>query len=363
MSGAAGEGIDAALIETDSYEHIRPLAFQSYPYTDAVRELIAEATFSASRHSIVEADPVIDQAGGIITSLHLEAVRKLLASSGFEAEEIEAIGIHGHTIAHRPSQKLTWQLGSGDVLSTASRIAVVSDFAQTDCAAGGNGGPLLPVFHRGLFADAPKPLAILDLGWVSKLTVFYSDEEICALDCGVGTGLIDAWMVRHGNSAFDQAAELAARGTVDEDVISALIANPWFRLPAPKSVNPADFGLDGVQHLGFEDGMATLTAFAAESVTRAILQLAERPEIFWVSGGGRKNQTLMRMINARSGISSKLIDQLGWQGDALDAQAMAYLAIRRMAYKSSTFPETTGVPAPHCSGNIHIPMERRAGSR
>ncbi len=363
MSGSAGEGIDAALIETDSYEHIRPLAFQFYPYSDAVRELIGQACEAATRHSIVEADPLIDQAAGIITSLHLEAVRKLLLTTGFAAEEIEAIGMNGQTIAHRPSQSMIWQIGSGETLANSCRTAVVSDFARTDVEAGGQGSPLLPVFLRGLFAEEAMPLAILDLGWRSKLTAFYSDKTICALDCGMGTGLLDAWMMQHGAGQCDLGGATSERGKVDEDVIDLLIANPWFREPAPKAVNPGDFGLAAVQHLGLEDGAATLTAFAAESVTRAILQLAERPDRLLLSGGGRHNETLIRTLKARCGIPTQPIDKLGWQGDAIDAQAMAYLAIRRMAYKSSTFPETTGVPAPHCSGIIHIPMERRSTLR
>jgi anhydro-N-acetylmuramic acid kinase len=363
MSGAAGEGIEAALIETDSYEHIRPLAFKTYPYSDAVRDLIERAKTAASRHSIIEADPVIDEAAMIVTSLHLEAVRKFVESTGFERSEIEAIGFHGHTIAHRPAQNLTWQIGSGDNLATESRIPVVSDFGRTDAEAGGFGAPLLPVFHRGIFHEEPKPVAILDIGHTSKLTAFYSDGEICALDCGLGTALIDAWMVRHGAGGFDDGGTLAAKGRVDEHVIDRLVANPWFRLPTPKSFNPNDVGLDVVAGLSFEDGLATLTAYAAESVTRAILQIAQRPDRFWVSGGGRKNETLIRMIRARSGISTEIIDRLGWQGDAMDAQAMAYLAIRRMAFKSSTFPETTGVSQPLSCGVIYQPMDRRSMTR
>ncbi len=363
MSGASGDGIEAALVETDSYEHIRPLAFQTFPYSDGVRELIGQATRAASRHSIIESDPIIDEAGMIITSLHLEAVRKVLESTGFERSEIEAIGFHGHTVAHRPAQNLTWQIGSCPNLATESRIPVVGDFGKTDIEAGGGGAPLLPVFHRGIFYDEPKPVAILDIGHVSKLTAFYSDGEICALDCGLGTALIDAWMIRHQAGPCEEAGNFAAKGRVDEEIIEMLIANPWFRLPAPKSFNPSDIGLDAFTGLSFEDGLATLTAYAAESVARAILQIDQRPDRFWVSGGGRKNESLIRMIRARSGISTEIIDRLGWQGDAMDAQAMAYLAIRRMAFKSSTFPETTGVPQPLSCGVIHLPMDRRSFER
>jgi anhydro-N-acetylmuramic acid kinase len=363
MSGAAADRIEAALIETDSYEHIRPLAFQTFPYPDGVRELIAQAKSIAARMPVIAPDSVIDQAQSVITSLHLEAVRQLLSSTGFNTQEIEAIGFHGHTLAHRPAQNLTWQIGNGDVLSTESRILTVNQFGASDMQAGGFGAPLLPVFHRGLFFEQPKPVGILDIGSTSKLTAFYSDNSVTALDCGIGTALLDAWCIRHGAGSFDAKGEHAAKGFPDEEVVDSLTANPWFRLSAPKSVNPDDFDLNSVQHLNFEDGLATLTAFAAESISRAVMQLAERLDRFWVSGGGRRNETLLRMITQRSGVKTEKIDKLGWSGDALDAQAMAYLAIRRLARKSSTFPETTGVAEPHCAGVIHEPFERRTDSR
>lgn len=363
VSGAATDRVEVALIETDSYEHVRPLAFQTTPYSDGVRGLIEEARAIASRMQIVTRDTTIDQADSILTSLHLEAVRKLLASTGFAAEEIEAIGYSGHKIAHCPDRNMSWQIGNGDVLATEARILTVDQMARSDIEAGGCGGPLLPVFHRGIFHEAAKPLGILDIGHTVKLTAFYSDASMAALDCGMGTGLIDAWCIRHQMGRFDEAGTIAAAGLPDEDVVDRMIANPWFKLPAPKSVNPDDFGLEPVSHLGFEDGMATLTAFAAESVARGILQLAERLDRFWVSGGGRKNETLRRMITQRSGIKTENIDKTGWHGDALDAQGMAYLAIRRLARKSLTFPETTGVPEPLCAGVIHQPFDRRAVAR
>jgi anhydro-N-acetylmuramic acid kinase len=363
MSGAAADRIEVALIETDSYEHVRPLAFQTYPYSDGVRDLIAEARAIASTMQIVTRDATIDQAESILTSLHLEAVRKLLASTGFVAEEIEAIGYSGHTIAHCPERNMTWQIGNGDVLATESRILTVDQIARSDVEAGGCGAPLLPVFHRGIFHDAAKPLGILDIGHSTKLTAFYSDASMAALDCGIGTALIDAWCIRHQAGSFDEAGAIAATGVPDEDAVDRMIYNPWFKSPAPKSINPDEFGLEPVSHLGFEDGVATLTAFAAEGVARGILQLAERLDRFWVSGGGRKNETLLRMITQRSGIKTENINKTGWQGDALDAQGMAYLAIRRLARKSSTFPETTGVAEPLCAGVIHQPFDRRSMAR
>ncbi len=362
-SGASGSGVDIALVETDGYEHLRPLVFQSHPYKPAVRELLDEARFVAKRIPVPGPDPVIDQAASVVTSLQMEAVRNLLNGSGFDWSEIEVIGMSGHTIAHRPEHGITWQIGNGAMLATELRINVVSDFAKSDCAAGGHGSPLLPVFHRAIFADEPKPQAIVDLGDTARLTAFYSDGEICALDCGPGTALIDAWMKRHGSDEGDTDGAAAALGTVDEDIVESLIANPWFRRPAPKSCDPDQFSVDCVTGLSREDGAATLTAFTADAIGRAVLQIAQRPDRMWVAGGGRKNATLIRMITARSGITTRPIDQLGWNGEAFDAQGMAYLAVRRLGLKSSTYPETTGVPEPLMTGVLHEPMDRRLVER
>ncbi len=362
-SGASGSGIDVALVETDGYEHIHPLVFQSHPYTEAVRNLLDDARFTAKRIPVPGPDPLIDQAASVVTSLQMEAVRNLLNGSGFERSEIDVIGMSGHPIAHRPELGMTWQVGNGELLSTETRITVVSDFAKTDCEAGGKGSPILPVFHRAIFADQPKPQAIVDLGHSARLTAFYSDGEICALDCGPGTALIDAWMKRHGSSEGDTDGTAAALGTVDEDMVETMIAHPWFRLPAPKSVDLDPFGIDRLTGMSRENGAATLTAFAADCVGRAVLQIDQRPDRMWVAGGGRKNATLIRMITARSGITTRPIDQLGWNGEAFDAQGMAYLAVRRLGLKSSTFPETTGVAEPHMCGVLYEPMDRRLLAR
>lgn len=363
MSGTSRRGVDAALIETDAFEHVRPLVFQTNPYSPGVRSLLAQAREVAQSLPIPGPHPVIDEAASVVSSLHLEAIRKLLSSSGFEHTEIEVVGMHGHSIMHRPESGTSWQLGNGLALATESRINVVSDFVATDQGEGGCGGPLLPVFYRALMHEEAKPAAVLDLGETARLTAHYSDRELGSLEVGPGTRLLDAWMQLHFDKDFDEDGAMSARGTPDEDVIEELIAHPYFRKEAPKSVDLDIFSIAPVRDLSPEDGAATLAAFTAECVVRGLLRLAQRPDRFWVAGGGRKNATLLRMIASRTGISARPIDKLGWNGDALDAQGYAYLAVRRVALKSSTYPETTGVKVPAHCGKIHIPLDRRSVER
>ncbi len=365
VSGTSRDGIDVALIETDGEDHIRPLAFQEHPYTPAVRELIANACALATKMAKRELypDPLIVEAESIVTSLHLEAARKILAYTGMERSEIEVIGLHGHTVAHRPTEGWSWQIGSGSVIADEIRIDVVSDFRSADIDSGGQGAPLIPVYHRALAAEMVKPVAILNLGGVANITGLYSDGGMSAFDCGMANALIDDWMLRHTGQPFDRDGATAARGTVNEEIVADMIRHAFFKAFPPKSLDRDDFTIEPVEGLSLEDGAATLTAFSAEGVVRGLVQIDQKPDQLIVSGGGRKNQTLLRMISERSGTPTVSIDKLGWNGDAVEAQGFAYLAVRRIKMLPSTFPETTGTREPIMCGVVNRPIERRERDR
>jgi anhydro-N-acetylmuramic acid kinase len=365
VSGTSRDGIDVALIETDGESHVRPLAFQEHPYSPAVRNLIAQACAMAGRAVTKERhlDPLLEEANRIVTSLHLDAVRKLLAYTGMERSEIEAIGFAGHTITHRPELGWTWQIGSGSMIADEIRINVVSDFREDDMKVGGQGAPLLPVFHRVMAEEISKPLAIVNLGGVANITGLYNDGEMSAFDCGMATALIDDWMLRHTGEPFDRDGAVAASGTVDEDILSDMLRHNFFKAFPPKSLDRDTFNADAVSGLSVADGAATLTAFSAEGVVRGLVQIDQRPEKIFVSGGGRKNPTLLRMITERSGMAIAPIDKLGWNGDAVEAQGLAYLAVRRVRLLPATFPATTGASEPVICGTLNLPIERRSMDR
>ncbi|MGR6327662.1 anhydro-N-acetylmuramic acid kinase [Sphingomonas sp. XXL09] len=345
MSGTSLDGIDAALIETDGEAEVRAIAFRGEPYSDAAREQLAAATALALTFDRPRQSPDIVAAGELIDRAHALAVHKLLRDAGVAAADVAVIGYHGQTIAHRPDRGWTWQIGSGDTLARATGITTVSDLRSADVAAGGQGAPLLPVYHAALVADLAKPVAVLNLGGVGNITYVGADGSLIAFDTGPANGLIDSWVEAESGARYDAEGALAAAGRVDETVLTAMLDHPYFDAPPPKSLDRNDFTIQPARGLAAADGAATLTAFTAATVAEALTLLPERPRQLIVAGGGRHNPTLLRMIGERTGLTPVASDTLGWNGDAMEAEGFAYMAVRTLKGLPISFPGTTGVPA------------------
>jgi anhydro-N-acetylmuramic acid kinase len=355
MSGTSRDGIDAALIETDGEGRAEAVAFHAMEYDDGFRLRLAEACQRAMAMERPGFEPLIASVEAELTERHVDAVADLLGRSGHIAEDVEVIGFHGHTVAHRPEWGWTWQIGDGAALAGAFGIWVVGDLRSADVAAGGQGAPLLPVYHRALADGLAKPAAVLNLGGVANISFIGSDGTLIAFDTGMASGLIDNWMQTHGDAAYDAGGACAARGRVDEARLAAMMADPWFAAPPPKSIDREQFSIDAVRGLDLEDGAATLTAFTAAAVARGVDHLPERPARIHVAGGGRHNATLMAMLAAWTGAEILPVDGLGWDGDALEAQGFAYMAVRHLKDLPISFPGTTGVPAPMTGGVLFRP--------
>ncbi|QDC36693.1 anhydro-N-acetylmuramic acid kinase [Sphingobium fuliginis] len=355
MSGTSRDGIDAALIETDGEGASKGIAFHAMAYGEGFRLRLAEACGRAMTMDRPGLEPLIHAVEEELTELHVEAVSDLLARSGHVTQDVAVIGFHGHTVAHRPEWRWTWQIGDGAALAGAFGIPVVADLRSADVAAGGQGAPLLPVYHRALAHDLAKPVAVLNLGGVANITAIAADGEIVAFDTGMASGLIDNWMQSHGDRSFDENGATAAGGRVDEERLAYMLADPWFAVPPPKSIDREAFTIDAVRGLPLADGAATLTAFSAAAVSRGLGHLAERPKRIYVAGGGRHNATLMRMLGDYTGAEVRPVDDLGWDGDALEAQGFAYMAVRHMKGLPISFPGTTGAPRPMTGGVLFEP--------
>lgn len=355
MSGTSLDGIDAALIETDGEGEVRPLAFRGEPYSDAAREQLAAATALALTFDRPRASPDIVAAGELIDRTHAFAVHKLLRDAGVAAADVTVIGYHGQTVAHRPDRGWTWQIGDGAVLARATGIAVVSDLRSADVAAGGQGAPLLPIYHAALTAGLERPVAVLNLGGVGNVTFVGADGALVAFDTGPANGLIDSWVEAETGARYDADGALAASGHVDEAVLTAMLDHPYFAAPPPKSLDRNDFTIQPARGLSAADGAATLTAFTAATVAEALDQLPARPKRLIVAGGGRHNPTLLRMIGERTGIAPEASDTLGWDGDAMEAEGFAYMAVRTLKGLPISFPGTTGVPHPLPGGRVDRP--------
>ncbi len=371
MSGTSLDGIDAALIETDGEAFVRPIAFRGEPYSDAARAQLAEATRMALTFDKPRASPPVVAAGELITRAHVFAVHKLLADAGVAAADVDVIGFHGQTIAHRPDRRWTWQIGDGAAVARATGITTVSDFRSADVAAGGQGAPLLPVYHAALAAGLEGPVAVLNLGGVGNITFIPGGRDmhdsremsperaqmtdrdgLVAFDTGPANGLIDSWVEAETSARYDAGGALAASGRVDETVLTAMLDHPFFDAPPPKSLDRNDFTIQPARGLSAADGAATLTAFTAATVAEALRHLPARPVRLLVAGGGRHNPTMLAMIAERTGLVVEPTDVLGWNGDALEAEGFAYMAVRTLKGLAISFPGTTGVPVAMAGGVV-----------
>ncbi len=355
MSGTSLDGVDAALIETDGEALVRPVAFVGTDYDDGQRAVLAEATRVALTLAAPEMLPAIAAAERVLTEAHAAAVRALLAQAGVEPDAVDVIGFHGQTVAHRPDRGWTWQIGDAARLAALTGIRVVSDFRAADVMAGGQGAPLLPVYHAALAAGLDKPVAVLNLGGVANITFIGARGELIAFDTGPANGLVDSWMETTTGARFDRDGALAAAGRVDAAVLDAMLDHPFFDLSPPKSLDRGDFTIQPARGLSPKDGAATLTAFTAATVAQAMRHLPERPRRLLVAGGGRRNPTMLRMIAAATGLTPEPTDALGWNGDAMEAEGFAYMAVRSLKGLPISFPGTTGVARPLTAGVLTEP--------
>jgi anhydro-N-acetylmuramic acid kinase len=291
-----------------------------------------------------------------LTEIHAAAVRALLAVDSVAPESVTVVGFHGQTILHEPHRRRTWQIGDGALLARLTGIDVVNDFRSRDVAEGGQGAPLVPLYHAALAAGLPRPLAVLNIGGVANVTWIgeHGDTgELLAFDTGPGNALLDDWALRHTGRPVDSGGSLARAGRVNEPALATLLANPYFDLPAPKSLDRDAFDPAPLAGLSAADGAATLVAFTAASIARSA-ELFPRPVQRWlVTGGGRHNPVLMAALGKRLAVPVAPVEDVGWQGDALEAQAFAYLAVRSLRGLPLSVPGTTGVPRPMTGGQLH----------
>jgi anhydro-N-acetylmuramic acid kinase len=350
MSGTSLDGIDAALLETDGDGVVTPIGALTEPYEAALRERLRACLGRESRDS--ETNGVEQD----MTLAHAGVVEALLRASGRSASDVHVVGFHGHTLLHRPERRWTWQLGDAALLASRIGIDVVGDFRTADVQAGGQGAPLAPAFHAALAASMDKPVAVLNLGGVGNVTWVGpgtgQDRALVAFDTGPGNALIDDWMRRTTGKGFDQDGQAAAAGTVDQAALAALLAHPYFTASPPKSLDRDEFDMGAVDGLTAEDGAATLTAFTVTAVARAADLLPAPPVRWLVTGGGRHNPTLMAMLSHALSVPVMPVESAGWDGDALEAQAFAYLAVRSQRGLPLSWPGTTGVPQPQTGGRL-----------
>jgi anhydro-N-acetylmuramic acid kinase len=347
MSGTSCDGIDAALVETDGRAAISCGPWLTEPYDSAFQSRLRSVLGGHGDVAAVERE---------LTERHARAVRDLLVRSGLAPTQVGIVGFHGQTILHEPERRRTWQIGDGALLAALTGIDVVSDFRSADVAAGGEGAPFVPLFHAALASALPRPLAVLNIGGVANVTWIGEDGidgDLLAFDTGPGNAMLNDWALTHTGQPVDIGGTLAGRGQVEAGVLAALLTNPYFDRPAPKSLDRDAFDPAPLRGLSDADGAATLVAFTAASVARA-REMFPRPALRWlVAGGGRHNPAIMSALAQRLGAPVEPVEAVGWGGDALEAQAFAYLAVRSLRGLPLSLPTTTGVPRPTTGGRLH----------
>lgn len=350
ISGTSMDGIDVALVETDGADALTTGPGRTYPYPAELRRAllaIAGDPVRAEHDALAAEDDAVSDA-------HAGAVESFLTDHGIAAATIDLVGLHGQTILHRPERRFTRQLGSGARVAARLGIDTVDRFRHADVAAGGQGAPFAPLYHRALAAGLERPLMVLNLGGVGNVT-YVDDDTTIAFDTGPASALLDDWVRRHTGAAFDAGGAIAASGRIDARARASLMEDPYFRLPPPKSLDRNDFHARAqvVERLPLADGAATLAAFTVDSVVAALDHVPRAPQRWIVCGGGRHNGFFMGSIGARLGVPVVPAEAVGWDGDFIEAQCFGYLAVRSRCGLPLSLPTTTGVPHPMQGGVLH----------
>lgn len=344
MSGTSMDGIDAALIRTDGRRLVEAGETLAVSYDASMRDAIRSTLGGEAPVAAVERR---------LTDAHIAAVQALLDKAGVAPSEVAAIGFHGHTILHRPDERRTWQIGDSGLLARATGINVVGGMRLADVAAGGQGAPLASLYHAALAAPLEKPITVLNIGGVANATwIGPGEEENIAFDTGPGGALLDEWALQKTGKPFDEDGRLAAAGRVDESVLARLLDNPYFDRIPPKSLDRIDFDGTPAEGLAPADGAATLAAFTYRSVALSTRHFPQSAKRWIVTGGGRHNPVIMSGLAHELGVPVDPVERVGWDGDALEAQAFAYLAVRSLYGLPLTVPGTTGVSTPLTGGQL-----------
>jgi len=360
MSGTSMDGVDCAFIESDGHS-VKAIGKSVHiPYAEDLRRDITAGMAEAKRlshPSKMNASLFILEKR--LTDIHGEAVQICMKGNKLTKNDVDIIGFHGQTLRHQPEDGWSWQIGDGQRLANRLQIPVVHDFRRYDVENGGQGAPLVPIYHRALIKALAKPdypIAIINIGGVSNMTWVGGEQEdgVMAFDTGPGNAFLDDWVKQHTGAPMDRDGILASKGCVHDLLLENWLQNPYFLRPPPKSLDRHSFSQAGLENLSLADGAATLMAFTLKSIEKSLNLCPRKPKYIYICGGGRHNKKLMADLK-RGGIPAAPVECLGWDGDFLEAEAFAFLACRHLLGLPITFPGTTGISQPSPGGALSLP--------
>ena len=353
MSGTSLDGIDVALIRTDGENIVQRGPSRTYAYSDEQRNILRAALADAKTLTRRDERPSgLAKAETALTDWHVQAVQSFLKAN---PATIDVIGFHGQTVIHRPEMKLTVQLGDGNALAKRLEVPVVYDMRAADVAAGGQGAPFVPVYHRALAASLrERPIAFVNIGGVANITWIGANGEMIAFDTGPGNAPIDDWAMKHTGIARDMDGKLAATGKPNQFIIDQFLNQPFFKMAPPKSLDRNSFAAITMDAINPSNGAATLVEIIARSIAKATSWLPEAPKAWIICGGGRHNPTIMNALRKKLP-NVQAAEAYGFNGDSVEAEAWAYLAVRSQKKLPLSFPMTTKVSAPMTGGLLALP--------
>jgi len=364
MSGTSADGIDAALVAFAPPDSPLegPRCALVAGYTHAWDPLLRERLIALGQGGEISSLDVLGDLDARVGLAFAEAANVLLDRSGVERGRVRAIGSHGQTIRHRPTADpaFTWQIGDPSRIAEATGLTTVADFRRRDVAAGGQGAPLMPAFHLAMLGAGDEDRAVLNLGGIGNLTLIPRDGAVRGFDTGPANALMDGWCQRHRQQPYDAEGAFAASGRVVPELLAQWLADPWFRLPPPKSTGREQFHLDwalaadGARRVAPEDLQATLLELTAATVSEALLREQPATRRLLVCGGGVRNPVLMRRLAERlPGVAVASSQDHGLDPDYMEAMGFAWLAAQTLQARPGNLPSVSGARGPRILGAIH----------
>ena len=356
MSGTSIDGIDASIIQSDGEDKLKILADEFTAYDEKtfnnLKDLKEKINYKKDIQTYKDQITEIEKE---ITNLHAEAVKKILKKN---PNKIDIVGFHGQTIYHNFDEKISKQIGDGQLLSKQIDLNIVYNFRQNDIKNGGQGAPLTPIYHNLIRKNLNLnlPILFINIGGITNLTYIDKDEKIISFDSGPGNCLVNEYLqIKSGNKVmFDKDGIIAMRGKCNDIILENYLDNNYFNLKPPKSLDVKDFSLSMIRGLGTDEAISTLSQFTVRTIIDALNFFKEKPKKIILMGGGRKNKFFFQNISKKSKIETIDINDLNFDGDFIESQAFAYLSIRSLLKKNISFPETTGVATPCSGGSIVV---------
>lgn len=363
MSGTSMDGVDAAIIETDGEKIISFGATHLTPYPGwlklKIRKLITDVQSKTAEEAYIK------EVERDITKIHIETVEQLLVKANMKAEDVNIIGFHGQTVDHRPHEKFTWQIGDGAYLAERTGINVINNFRANDVAHGGQGAPLLPLYHKAVVPDSKYPAAVVNIGGVSNIT-YIDDKNLVAFDTGPGNALIDDIILENTGKHYDEGGKIASAGKVIKELLADLLNDEYFSRKPPKSLDRNQFWKklsDLLQNkyraFFFANKVTTMTEFTVRSIEKSMEHLPQPPKNWYICGGGVHNKFLMNRLKKVLKGKVRSIDSIDEALDVnfIEAQGFAFLAVRSQLGLPISYTSTTGVKTPAkalTGGDMHI---------